>query len=525
MLTAPSQLTIIDSTLLQKAFDTEIRTDHAKFVNLTGYANETIPNTGRVSTRSSDPGLLAKNFNDDLKVWAQGGGVLPNSYAGCDGLCYLHVPGAGFEFDCTAANVTSINYGNQTMAATAALSTNACSSPNSKLCLNATAGYEPTLFSLTFDAQYYDGPYGYITMNIIYTNATDAASTSGSCPGKLYQQTCKLRPAVVNYPVKIEAYKDAHATSSMSLAVDPATFDNTTFGTFNSSGKQQNYFDILRYEDVVESHITVADDSRTRLGGVAQGLAMYLGGNTTMTYSGAGGFYLYQGGNAPAYLSNDLGVQEGQGSTSQFCGFQYYDPLTPQPNIVGSVADPSYRYTVPSVIGKINQIMFALALDVSNEDDDKDVLAGSLSRNATVYIDTIHYVREAGYMWGAFASIIVCVLCVLPVYWGYWQLGRAVTLGPFEIAAAFRAPNLYHPSNAPIDQLIKDPEVGERAVKYGAIVGGAAQGKIGVAEPEVVSRIHPSAKAAAIRESWRTSRIGSGFLGAKSSPPTSPGAV
>jgi len=77
--------------------------------------------------------LLAKNFNDALKIWFQGGGQLPNSYSGCEGTCYLHVPGAGFEFDCDEPEQVAINAGTQTFDAYTALK-------------NVTKGYNITDF-------------------------------------------------------------------------------------------------------------------------------------------------------------------------------------------------------------------------------------------------------------------------------------------------------------------------------------------------------------------------------------------
>lgn len=508
-----AKLTIIDGTLLQKAFSTEIRQDNPVQYNLTGYANTTIPLTGRVSGRGAQPGLLAKNFNDDLKIWAQGGGLLPNSYAGCDGLCFLHVPGAGFEFDCSEPQETKINNGVETQEALIAYQNNtACllaNATNNPTCTALEAKLVAPLFQVGFTAQYDNGGYAgqtnysYITMDLMYTTANDEGQDGqGSCPGSRYTQTCQLRPAIVNYPVKIEQYKDSHTLTSMSLGVDNRTSDNSTFRDYNATMKQQNYFQILRYNDIHETHITIADDTRTRLGGVAQGLNTYLGGNASMYFGGAAGFYLDQSSNAPTYLTNDLGTQEGKVSSSQYCGFKFVNPMAPQSFKDNAAADPAHHYDVPSVIGKINQIMFALALDISNEDDDKDMSAGSLSRPATVYKDTIHYVTNKAYMWGAFASILFCILCVLPVYWGYWQLGREVTLGPFEIAAAFRAPNLYHPTNPPVKELIK--EVGDREVKFGHIVAGGDAGKIAIAEPEYVARIHPSAKVSSFRMSMRS---------------------
>ena len=96
---------------------------------------------------------------------------------------------------------------------------------------------------------------------------------------------------------------------------------------------------------------------------------------------------------------------------------------------------------------------------------------------------------------------VVCVFCVLPVYYGYWQLGRAVTLGPFEIAAAFRAPDLHHPTNAPIDTLIK--EVGGRRVKFGEVLDGSDKGKIAVADVGMVASV--SSTGGGARSTWRMS--------------------
>lgn len=492
-----AKLTIIDGTLLQKSFGTAIRPDAAANVTLTGYANMSIPMTGRITGDSTVTGLLAKNWNDDLKIWSQGGGLLPNSYSGCEGLCYLHVPGAGFEFDCTDPVEMDIDYGVSVQNALAYAVGPNCSLAdgtlsNSTDCLQAAANTTASLFNVEFDAIYNgaDSPqHDYINLSMLYTNASDVPPDQGNCPGKQYSQTCKLRPAVINYPVVIQSYKDEHSITSMSLGVNPHTHDNKTFYQFNSTLKQQNGFEVLRYSDIHEDF--TRGDTRTRLGGVSKGFTIYLGGNASLTTSAAG-FWLNQDGNSPSYLFNDLGTQEGTTASGHLCGFEFVNPMDRQV-FENSVAayDPTHQYDMPSIVGKINQMMFSLALDIANEDDDKNTTAGSLARPALVYKDTIHYVINANYVWGALASILCCILCVLPTYWGYWQLGRPVTLGPFEIAAAFRAPNLHHEKNQPIDRLIK--EVGGRKVKFGAIVAGDGRGKIGVAEPEAVCRISPSA--------------------------------
>lgn len=111
--------------------------------------------------------------------------------------------------------------------------------------------------------------------------------------------------ALINYRVKIEQYKDSHSLTSMSPGVDSMTSNNSTFRNYNTTLKRQNYFEIPRYDYIHETHITIADDARTRLGGVAQGLNTYLGGNASMYFGGAAGFNLDQSSNAPTYLTND----------------------------------------------------------------------------------------------------------------------------------------------------------------------------------------------------------------------------
>lgn len=60
------------------------------------------------------------------------------------------------------------------------------------------------------------------------------------------------------------------------------------------------------------------------------------------------------------------------------------------------------------------------------------------------------------------------ILAILPLYHGWWELGRSVSLNPLETAKAFGAP-LFEPanSNADEDQIVK--EVGGKKVRYGVV--------------------------------------------------------
>lgn len=90
-------------------------------------------------------------------------------------------------------------------------------------------------------------------------------------------------------------------------------------------------------------------------------------------------------------------------------------------------------------------------------------LSGVQYGHETVYVTS--------YWWfgaGALADLL-CILCILPTYWGWWRLGRSVSFSPLEMANAFEAPLLRDakcPSNASgrhIANLMREWEV-----RYGA---------------------------------------------------------
>lgn len=105
---------------------------------------------------------------------------------------------------------------------------------------------------------------------------------------------------------------------------------------------------------------------------------------------------------------------------SHSCAFKYENPLDPYDA-------PNGDFKLPSIIGKINSLMFGLSTDISRDDDNND-RHDTTAFNATRYKQTIHYKTHFDYMWGAIAATVVCVLLVLPVYWGFWELGRKVRL-------------------------------------------------------------------------------------------------
>ncbi|KAJ9627625.1 hypothetical protein H2203_002837 [Taxawa tesnikishii (nom. ined.)] len=449
-----TKLTIIDSMLLQRATTSTVLLDDGKNVtDIVGYSNQSFIYTGRLSTRSGRPSMLSPAFAADLSIWSQSGGLFPRHFAGCEGgLCLLHVPGAGFEIDCSSPVTKAIDLGRSTVNDAQIMS-----NWNGTGSANVTSNYP--LFNITFRtdyrselyAPYDDGiTYSRIIMDVLYTTSND--TTQLSCPGTLSQQTCYLRPAVINYPVTAQQYAGTRSTSGVTLgwnttslasAAEKSIYGiqaNTSAGAYDRSQKQQSGFSILEYNDIQEDHIAAAFNTDSQLGGLLLAFQMYLKGDASIWYDGYLGYVTDFTGIAPTQLTTLPTLEQ--------CGYWFNDPID-------------------WLVQSINGITFSMALDLGGvayreairaraQAGDVDSLA--VNYNGTLYLEKVHYETDFGFMWGAFASMLVCVLCVLPTYYGYWQLGRKVTLGPFEIANAFRAPVLETPqgSNVEVDDLLKE---------------------------------------------------------------------
>lgn len=320
------------------------------------------------------------------------------------------------------------------------------------------------------DGNVVNSTYAGITMNVLYTQAKDTTidgGSSGICPGTLYNQTCTLRPAVVGYPVMLQNYGGPRGMQSVTVGV---TNSSASPLPFDAGNKQQQDFRIIKDVNFVES---MGMFSYHRLGGLKQAFTTFLGGHASSSYDPMLGFTFENTGNAQPYL---LDAPE----TTTGCGFWFNSPMDPETN----------KRDMQSLVAMINEIMFAISIDISNTDPNNKHVMKSVP--ASIFTESIHFKTRYLYMMGAIISSVVCIACVLPTYWGYWQLGRNVSLGPFEIAHAFRSPMTAQAENGTIDQVME--RVGQKKVQYGHIVSGDARGVFGVAEPEYVAGLTSTAK-------------------------------
>ena len=470
-----AKLTIIDGILLQKAASTAIGDDLGIKVKVSSFVNDTMPFTGAIAGRSTNETSFYDWFNKDLDRWSKSSGILPNPYIFCDGTCVLDIHGAGFEFDCVSEE-TPMNYGADAVQDAVALATS-----NDTSTFNGT--FEYSLFGITFESFYgdaeVDGDYSRIVMNVTSTMASSSENDTYSCPGNVTKHSCVLRPAIISYPVTVEDTTQSLANNVQSSATKAISnmylgYNTTSYGgqvyyederQYNATNKQLNNYSLVAYKNTVEDHFSGNGTMETSIAGLAKALVRYYQGSSSMHFDGIYGFLVTQNGSAEVtYGAVPL--------TSHGCDLEYQDPLD-------------------TLVQDINALMFSLSVDPWQLNEVNNNWSEYKTINATQYGTSIHYKTNRAFMYGAIASILLCILCVLPSYYGYWQLGRDVTLGPFEIANAFRAPVLDHPAvaNAGVKDLIR--EVGKREVKYGEMVHNEAPGRLAIAEPDAVRRVHP----------------------------------
>ncbi|KAJ4376198.1 hypothetical protein N0V83_001479 [Neocucurbitaria cava] len=86
-----------------------------------------------------------------------------------------------------------------------------------------------------------------------------------------------------------------------------------------------------------------------------------------------------------------------------------------------------------------------------------------------------HYQANPTFVVLGIIASLTSVIAILPLYYGYWELGRKVSLNPLEIARAFGAP-LFNGLDGNVTSTDIEMERGGVVVKYGACERGEVFG-------------------------------------------------
>lgn len=289
--------------------------------------------------------------------------------------------------------------------------------------------------------------------NVFTSNFTHSESTPGditlvvtykgssACNGDVTIKTCLLRAATVDYPVIFRN--------------DTVTLNDATTIT----------------DDGVDSISQVTQrigQGPTTLGGVTLALSNKFDSTAHMRFVAAAGYEVTSSGSPP----NEYVIAAPTNSSTPThygldCGLTWADPTA-------------------DLLAAAREVMFRSAVAAGNSSTVQRVLATE---------STVRTVYRSNYIYLGLALLLTLlgVGFVTPIFFGWWHLGRNVSLSPVETAKAFSAPLLRgFDSNGDADTLLKD--VGDRTVKYGevAALGGRAVPRdtwLPPTDPQLVRRL------------------------------------
>ncbi|KAK3349664.1 hypothetical protein B0T25DRAFT_247599 [Lasiosphaeria hispida] len=259
---------------------------------------------------------------------------------------------------------------------------------------------------------------------------------SPGCSGTMRLSQCTIRSALVTYPIVI---------TNGTLTLDPTT---------------------TYHDDTIVRHtppeIFRQAPARSTHGGIALVLEGLFTSSSTTRFSGARGWSLNNQGSALVYQYASVNSSE--------LGDEFACPV-------------SWRDATPDVLAAARELIFRTAVGAANASLAQDQQTVQATQDRTVTIFVVNYAFAAV----SLAVTLVTSLAILPLFAGFWRLGRTVSLSPLEIAKAFgAAPVAGVASNTDADGLLK--QAGKLPICYGAVTGTDGRTQLKFARSDIVQR-------------------------------------
>lgn len=142
---------------------------------------------------------------------------------------------------------------------------------------------------------------------------------------------------------------------------------------------------------------------------------------------------------------------------------------------------------MPEMISSLREIAFRTALQVVAENSTwPNSTQNSTFEGVRSYT---HYHTEWADGIAATALSFLGLVAVSATLWGWWDIGRAVSLSPLEMARAFDTPSLQGTSsNAKVEDLVKKVRKTGLKVRYGVLERGGEEGQLLMGDAAVTRR-------------------------------------
>jgi hypothetical protein len=439
-----TKFAVIDSTLFQKATEAIVtqQKDYAN-VTMTGWiATNWVPNKDGIPGQGVTIKTVDSAWANVLDAY---NGKIANgkvhdllddkaSFFGCPYRqeCSGHVRGLGFAFNCSTS-VEDVDYGRQRQ-------------------IDGGVKKDYELWDIRFTSAWANEitPYASINLDMLYVDS-EAGQEKNTCPGTKTRRSCEIRPAVVQYSVTVMV-PSAEELAGGNIVTHIKFFNDTYTWPISDPLKYVEQIDELEVLEYV--HLVEHFNETSTVGVLTYMMNILYSSSASLTYDTAWGVNS-RGASAQTTFYADIDILD-----EERCWYN-----------IGKTSkdDP----TVES-LRKINTLIFVTGLYINGDptiDKDERAAKGMASQEIIAVVKGIveEYLTNFSYVGGALAATFITVMIVLPVYWGFWQLGRKVTLGPLDISQAFGAPIIapdktraYH---VDFDQVLMD--VGDRGVQYG----------------------------------------------------------
>lgn len=374
-------VSILRGPIMQRAASVSNTIVHSKG-DLHVYSATELPYgyAGTDSGRTSTPSYMNPNFTEIVQAYTAGDKI-NGVYSGCDSTCYTSIKGFGFGVQC---NMTGIFYN---LAPT--------TGPNGTSLVAPVQVY-------TADASYiavygHGGPneestiYNYNQSYAVLLNTTIMANAAAKSNGTLQEHLCALRGGIVSYPIKI---------SNGTITLQSNSWTSDTF-----------------IED--RGLLPLPYNAPSNLAGfILAAKALYYGTAT------------YQFGGGAGWILNLNGASSNR----------YFQRTDPTANYYLLEANITWRDPMEDMINSMREIAFRTSLRIAA--DNTSYPNASQIVPFTGETPKTIYTSNYAYMTGAVVVSLFGILFVIPTFYGFWELGRPVSLSPLEIAKAFNAPLL-----------------------------------------------------------------------------------
>lgn len=469
-----TKIYVVDGVLFQRAITTYIALGPVENQIILTYPTDRIPPIAEINSFGNDTGALQIYFNVDVSNWISSQPPDVSStmgYRGCQGICALNISAPGYIVKCT----------NQTQSIDIVADAKAKANSNMTVTTSTT-----DIFGVEFSINWPTAEKNYTWIGVNTTSYTDDRqgedSATAQCPGTLMKTQCEMRQAMINYPIHIEQLS---VSTTDEDEEDDATMDVSLGETDVDSG---SLLDLPAY-----------DAFKGQFGGfdfqhwIDTGSSQY-GNPGRFTNTSDGGIYraLQDQFESRKYVTTASNGSTWSVSTEgQFA--RMADALTIGLTLNTSCPG-SQKVPVERIISSLNVLTFITADDPRNRPEYMDSITSWSEQRSGQAIDDYfkrsernvtaqqrksepHYSIKRPYMYGALSATILCVLLILPVYWGFWELGRRVSLNPIEVANAFHAPMLasLHPNSGYADDIVK--VAGQHYVRYAPTADPAVGGR------------------------------------------------